>query len=149
MSQSGHFVPSDIDVETVDQQDDNPKLLSLAILVAAGNSRGAIAEELGISTRTLNRWRQLPWVRAQINQILSSARESAAARVRIIAPTALLELERMALDPDTNPRVKADILFKLLDLGMTLTTSLDSGLTDPEQIKQKDLERANLQTIWD
>jgi len=78
---------------------------------------------------------------------LANAREAATARVKIIAPTALLELERMALDPDTNPRVKADILFKLLDLGMALP-SLDSGLTDPEQIKEKDIARANLKTIW-
>jgi len=134
--------------EVLDQQCDDPRLSSLALLIAAGNTRSACAEELGVDVRTITRLRQSPWLRAQVNQILASARESATTRVKIIATTAVLELEKMAFHPDTHPRVKADILFKLLDLGMALP-SLDSGLTDPEQIKEKDIARANLQTIWD
>jgi len=133
-------------IEIADQAD--AQLMTFAIMIASGNTREAISKEMGVSLRTLDRWRQTPFVRSQVNVIFSQTREAAISRIRILASKAVGQLEAIADDEKTPPKVRAEILFRMLDLSITLP-SFDGGEINPDEIVRQDLARAALSTVWE
>jgi len=82
-----------------------PQRQRAALLLAQGLAPLAVAEQLGVTTRTLRRWREDPPFRALVDQHLQDAVGQARDQLMAALPVAIAGLVELAQDRD-NPAVR-------------------------------------------
>lgn len=83
-------------------------------MLAANHCRDEIAQACGITTRTLDKWKQLENFQALLKQAVAQTYDAAVAELVLGSQEAAKELRMIILDPDTPGRTKVSAISVLL-----------------------------------
>lgn len=107
-------------------------------MIATGLSHKTTAERLGIHPTTISKWQRCPHFRAEINRLLSDARDSTARRLVYASSIALSTLIEICTKPDASDRDRISAATSILNLVSPKVA--EPGPSDPEEIEKRDQE---------
>ncbi len=95
-------------------KDLTPNQTKALCMVAANHCRDEVAAACGITTRTLDKWKQLENFQALLRKAVAATYDAAIAELVLGSQESARELRKLILDPDTPGRTKVSAISVLL-----------------------------------
>lgn len=95
-------------------KDLTPNQTKALCMLAANHCRDEVAEACGITTRTLDKWKQLENFQDLLRKAVAATYDAAVAELVLGSQAAARELRMLIIDPDTPGRTKVSAISVLL-----------------------------------
>ncbi len=95
-------------------KDLTPSQVKALCMLAANYSRDEVAQACGVTTRTLDKWKQLENFQELLRKAVIETYDSAIAELVLGSQETARELRKLILDPDTPSRTKVSAISVLL-----------------------------------
>ncbi len=95
-------------------KDLTPNQTKALCMLAANHCRDEVAQACGITTRTLDKWKQLENFQELLRKAVAATYDAAVAELVLGSQAAARELRMLIIDPDTTGRTKVSAISVLL-----------------------------------
>ncbi len=95
-------------------KDLTPNQTKALCMLAANHCRDEVAQACGITTRTLDKWKQLENFQELLRKAVAATYDAAVAELVLGSQAAARELRMLIIDPDTPGRTKVSAISVLL-----------------------------------
>lgn len=113
--------------------------LSAAKLESQGATISQIAKTLGVSSRSVERWRANPKYRAEVRRCVHEASRSLDRMALAFGPKAIKALSQIISDPSAKPGERASAAQKLADIALKISARTTEAEADREAEEEERL----------